>query len=144
VASTLQAKIAARDLREFRKDLESVALGLGRELTAALKDNARPIIPAAKPLAPFDPDHRTDRDDKLGHIRESMFVVSLGAGAAIASKHPAAVVHEYGGTIAPQGTPITIDRGAFAHTAGERLLPQIERDLQRRIDTLVGRHFPTT
>lgn len=144
MADAIRAEIGRRDLAEFRRDLESVKIGLGREVAAALRDSMRPVVTLAAQLAPYDPKHRADRKDNLGHIRDSLTAAVLSNGAAIVSSHPAAVVHEYGtgvGSIAPQGVPIRIRQSAFAHRAGERNLSEFERRIEQHVDALVARHL---
>ena len=122
-------------------DFEAVRVGLSRELKLVMRDGAELASDAAKPLTPFDPLHRVTRPDGLPHIRDSLFAVALGSGAAVASRHPGAVVHEYGGTIAPRGQPIQIKQSVMAHTAGEAQLPAINDLLERRINALIAQHF---
>ena len=138
-SGTIRATVTG--VADLRADLEAVRLGLGRELTRTLKDAAGLATQATKPLTPFDPLHRVTRPDGLPHIRDSVFAIALGSGAAVASRHPGAVVHEYGGTIAPRGKPIQIARSEMAHTAGEAQLPAINDLLERRINALIAQHF---
>lgn len=139
MASTLRTSVG--NVNELRRDLEAVSIGLGRELTRTLREAAGLAAEAAKPLTPYDPLHNEKRKDGLPHIRDSLFAVALGSGSAVASRHPGAVVHEYGGTIAPKGEPIQIKRSEMAHRAGEAQLPAIAALLERRISALVAQHF---
>jgi hypothetical protein len=63
-----------------------------------------------------------------------------GGTIAIIATHPGAIVHEYGGTISPHGTPITIARAAMARKAAVRELPAMEQNIQDRIDQLAREH----
>ncbi len=139
MASTLRAGVFG--INELRADLEAVSIGTGRELTLVIKEGAGLIVEGAQPLTPYDPQHDTTREDKLGHIRDSMYAIALGSGSAVASRHPGGVVHEYGGEIAPNGTPFQIKRSEMAHTAGEAALNAITALLERRISALIGQHF---
>lgn len=128
-------------IAELRADLEAVQLGLGREIARTMKEAAGLAVEAAQPLTPYDPQHSTTREDSLPHIRDSLYAVAFGAGAAVASRHPGAVVHEYGGTIAPAGHPIKIKKSLMAHTAGTAALPAINDLLEQRLSALVRQHF---
>lgn len=140
MADTIRASV--HGVAEIRRDLEAVKLGLGRELSKVLKEAAGLAAQGAGPLTPYDPLHSVKRKDGLPHIRDSLYPLVVSAGtAAVASTHPGAVVHEYGGTIAPSGEPIQIKRTAMAHTAGEAELPAISALLERRISALIATHF---
>ncbi len=139
MASTLRAGISGA--AELRADLEAVAVGTGRELTRALKEGAGVVVDGAQPLTPYDALHDATRRDGLPHIRDSLYAIALGSGSAVASRHPGAVVHEYGGMIAPAGAPIEIKRSEMAHTAGAAALDTIVALLERRISTLIRQHF---
>lgn len=141
MASTIGVSITGAN--ELRADLEAVKVGLGRELTRTVKDAVGLVLPAARALAPYDRQHAESRKDSLPHIRDSMYIIALGsAGAAVAARHPGTIVHQWGGTIAPRGHPITIERAGLAHDAAKAQLPAINALLEQRINTLVQQHFP--
>lgn len=140
MASTIRTSL--QNVNELRADLDAVRIGLGRELSQVLKEGAGLAATAAQPLTPYDVLHDDTRKDGLGHIRDSLYAIALGGSvAAVASRHPGAVVHEYGGTIAPKGEPIQIKRREMAHTAGHAELGAIEDLLERRISALIRQHF---
>lgn len=135
MASTL--RVSGGGGAELRADLEAIEIGLSRELSRALKQGAGLIVEGAHPLTPYDTLHDESRKDELGHIRDSLYAIALGSGSAVASRHPGAVVHEYGGEIAPNGTPFQIKRSEMAHTAGDAALDAITAVLEQRINALL-------
>ncbi len=135
MASTLRTSV--QHANELRADLDAIQIGLGRELARTMKEAAGLVLQPAQALTPYDPQHVTDREDGLGHIRDSLYAIALGSGSAIASQHPGAVVHEYGGEIAPNGVAITIKRQEMAHAAGLAELDAINSLLERRINALI-------
>lgn len=139
MANTIRTSI--QNVAEIRADLDAVSIGLGRELGKAFKEAANLALAGAGPLTPYDPLHDAAREDGLPHIRDSLYVTGLASGAAVASRHPGAVVHEFGGTIAPKGQPIEIAAAEMAHTAGLAAFPAIAAHLEQRVSALVQQHF---
>lgn len=132
---------ASVDLGGLAKDLDAVAVGLGRQVGKAVALAAQPVAAATARSAPFDPEHRADRPDGLGHLRDSFTARSLGPiGAAIVSTHPAAPVFEFGGTIAPKGVPITIRAVEMAHKAAVEQAPVFEAAVASAVSRLLGEH----
>ena len=136
-------RLGVPDLRDLRADLEAVELGLGRALNRALVEAAEPIAATAKRLAPFDATHRGWRwnhqargYEDPGHLRDSI----SARGATIGTVHPAGLVHEFGGSIAPRGEPFRVPRSAYALTAGETEAGQVERKAMSAVDQLLRRH----
>lgn len=130
------------DTRDLRDDLESVQIGLGREVGRILREASAGVVPAARVLTPFDPAHRTDRRDGLPHIRDTIAQGGTSAlQTTVVSTHPAAAVFEWNdGTrpaIAPRGVPITIPAAQMAHRAAEQQLPAIERKVADGLDRLI-------
>lgn len=139
MASTL--RVAVEGGAELARDLEAVSIGSSRELRQVIKAGAGLIVEGAEPLTPYDVLHDESRKDELPHIRDSLYAIVLGSGAAVASRHPGAAVHEYGGTIAPNGTPFQIKRSEMAHTAATSSADAIVALLERRISALIRQHF---
>lgn len=140
------ARIAV-DANAAREALQAVELGLGKEVNRAIAEGAKPIRAEAEHLAPYDPTHRgweghdeTWASDDPGHIKDSLSIRSAAYGAALVSTHPGAIVHEFGGTISPAGFPITIERQAFAATAGETKTGVVESRVEQAIEALCRRH----
>lgn len=129
-------------------DFEAVALGLGRDINAAIRAAAQVVVRAIPQFTPYDPEHRTDRKDKLGNLRDSFRATGINATAAgITSSHPAAGVHEYGGTIAPrtngvtgQGADIAIKPSAMAYKAGQQQAGAYEALVTAAVDRLLRQH----
>jgi hypothetical protein len=122
----VDASRAARDLEALAGDLVGI--------TAATAVAVSPrIVTATRALTPYGPGPRPG--DPLPHIRDT--ITAGRGGRGVVSTHPAAIVFERGGVIAPRGTPIRIPRVAMAERAGEAQRPAIEADLQRRLQTRV-------
>lgn len=98
-----------RDLRKFEPEIDKQ---LRKNVGAIIGSS---VVAAASAAAPR----------RTGALAASYrpFVTQRGAG--VRSKLPYAAVHEYGGTISPQGTPITIRRSAPITRAVERLTDRI-------------------
>lgn len=134
---------------EFARDLESFRLGLGRKVRDAITKAAGPIATLTGRLTPRGPGPTSPtrpsapgrrNDNPLPHIADTMAATATPSGAAILSRHPGAPVTEYGGTIAPNGAPITIKPAEMAHKAGEATLGDLERDVARALDELAAEH----
>jgi hypothetical protein len=140
-SATLKAQF--QDVQGVIKDLDSVALGLGRKVTEILRSEVQPLVGATRALTPVGPGPRGTKD-RLPHMRDTITGGAIPSGMAIRSSHPAAAIFEYAGsgtaTIQPRGVPITIRRVAMAHRAAEAQLPRIERDAAMRIGELLSQH----
>lgn len=138
--STIRIKVP--DLGDLRADLDSVQLGLGREVARAIRLVAEPIVSETAHNAPFDPRHRGHPHDDLPHIAESIGMRVLSNGAAIVSSHPGAPVWEFGGTIHPRSPEqeIHIPERAMARRAGEDRLDDTERAAMDAVNALLERH----
>jgi len=139
-------KLAAnfQNLTDLRADLEAVEAGLGRALADAIEDDAQPLLAETKSLVPLGPGPRPGADptssDALPHIRDMISVDVRGGTVAIVAAHPGAIVHEWGGTIAPKGTAIHIDRAAMARRAAVAQLPAVEHNIAERVDRLMKQY----
>jgi hypothetical protein len=127
------------DVREVRRDLESVDVGLGRELGAIRRDAADLVARRATRLAPRGPGPIAGArhpDDRLPHLADTI----AGKVSGVFSSHPGAIVHEHGGTIAPRGPrvqTIRIPRSAMAHRAGVQMAARVEDLMADRVDALL-------
>lgn len=91
--------IRVEGLADLRRDLRAMgAKAEGRGLTRALRAGAQEVAVAASPLAPR----------RSGDLAKSYRAGAAGTRAYVRSRLPYAAVQEFGGTIAPRGTPITI------------------------------------
>lgn len=137
MAQTIHA--AFQGVTDVRNDLESVRLGLGKELTAVLRSEGDTVAREAAGLTPKGPGPQSARDN-LPHVADTITGAALPTGVAIVSTHPAAPVLEFGGSISPRGHLIRFPQHAMAHKAGEADLPRLEAAVTRRIDALLVAH----
>jgi hypothetical protein len=125
------------DLNEVRASLDAVADGLGRALAEGIAQDAQPLLETTKALTPYGPGPYPgadeDSDSALPHIRDMLAVTVQGGTISLIASHPGAVVHEFGGTIAPKGVGITFKPQAMARRAAVQHLPEIERAVEARI-----------
>jgi hypothetical protein len=133
------------DTGDLRADLESIQLGLGKEVGRLLQRAIEPLVQPARALAPYDPAHRANRPDGLGHIRDSITVGGKSAkSATLISTHPAAAVFEWNDgvtpAIAPRGVPLTIKAVQMAHKAAEARLAQVEKTVADGVSDLIARN----
>lgn len=142
MAITLRASF--QGLNEVRRDLESVRLGLGRELNDAIREELGPLTAAVAQKTPLGPGPRPSRDedsdDRLAHVRDTIVARPAGNGIVVESTHPAAGWLNFGGTISPRGVPITIRGYAMGEKGGEEAIPRIERAIDERIAQLAQQH----
>jgi hypothetical protein len=134
---TIRAELGG--IAELRADLEAVSRGLGRDLRDVLREAGGPVEAKARQLTPFGPGPQGGRDN-LPHIRDTYALVPVARGINLVSDHPAAPVHEFGGTIAPRATPITIAASQMAYRAGQAQQSSVERRAEQGIDALLRRH----
>jgi hypothetical protein len=131
----------------LRDDLNSIELGLGRQVGQVLKAAAAPVAVEARTLAPYDPAHaKNHARDGLPHLRDTIRQGGASAtGATIVSAHPAAAIFEWNDdtrpAIAPRGVPLTIKTVAMAHRAFENQRERIERDMQDGLDALARKYL---
>ena len=130
------------NIAEVRRYLASVDVGLSRALAEGIESDAQPLLAETKALTPYGPGPRLNSpptsDNALPHIRETLAVLVRGGTILLRSSHPGAVVHEWGGTIRPNGSAITIHEAGMARRAGLIELPRLEQAVQGRIDRLIG------
>jgi hypothetical protein len=133
--------------RDLRDALNSVELGLGRQVGQILKAYAAPIAREAATLAPYDPNHdKNHARDGLPHLRDTIRQGGSSALAAtIVSSHPAASIFEWNDgvtpAIAPRGVPLTIKTVGMAHKAFEHQRTRLERDVQDKLDQLARKYL---
>ena len=131
-------RIQTPSLRELHSDLESVELGLGQSVRDAMVESAEPVRLQTAANTPVGPGPQSPKDN-LPHIGETIQVSPRVDGAAIVSRHPGAGVLEYGGTIAPKGTPIHIAPHEMARKAGDQKAGEVQRRVLAAIDRLLRR-----
>lgn len=137
---------SAVDTKGLREDLESLQLGLGRDVGKILQRAIEPLVGPAKALAPYDKDHdRKHRKDGLPHLRDTIKVGGASAlSARIVAPHPAAVIFEWNDdtrpAIAPRGVPLTIKSVQMAHKAADQHIAQVEATAAEGISALIAKH----
>lgn len=102
--------VRVEGLAQLRRDLRAMPADQRREVTKALKRGAEEVAETARPLAAF----------RTGRLAGSYRASAAGNTAVVRSRLPYAAVQEFGGTIKPRGTPITIQPRAAVTTALER------------------------
>jgi hypothetical protein len=138
MASTLKASF--QNVQDVRADLESVQLGLGRELSAVIREAGQPLAQRAAALTPRGPGPRSPRDN-LPHVAETIIASPIATGVQVVSTHPAAGWLNFGGTIRPhRNQPIRIPGHGMGEKAGEQLIGRVEQRLSERIDALLRTH----
>lgn len=134
MASTLT--VSAPDARELGRDLDSAAGRSAHEVRKVRRAAADLVARRARLLTPVGPGPRVgakNPNDRLPHIRDTI----TGRPAGVVSSHPGAVVHEFGGTIAPNGGAIAIKRSAMAERAGKQKRRNVELLMRDRFDELL-------
>ena len=102
----------------LRRDLRKMAPGVVKEIRDVLKDAATTVAGDARPFAA----HRS------GKLAASYRPGTAGNSAFVRSRLPYAAVHEFGGTIAPRGTPFTI-----------KATPAVTRSLDKNAERIVDK-----
>jgi hypothetical protein len=134
------------DTGGLRDDLESVKLGLGRDVGKLMQRAIEPLLAPTKANTPFDRDHaRNHAADGFPHIRDSIQVGGASAKTAtLVSTHPAAAVFEWNDdtrpAIAPRGVPLTIKSVQMAHKAADSRIVEVERIVAEGVSALVAKH----
>lgn len=139
MASTLRVPLTV-DLGDLFQELQSVELGLGKVLKAALKDAGDLAARRTAELFPRGPGPQSAKDN-LPHIADTITGYATQSYAQVVSDHPAAPVINFGGTISPRGVEIFFPTKLYAQQAGEQVLPQIQERLQGEIDRLTAEHL---
>jgi hypothetical protein len=142
MARTVRAEVEG--VQSLLTALKAMGDGVDRELTTELQAAAEPIAAGARRGMRRGEGPRANAknpSDRLPHIADTIYATAAGRFAQIVSPHPAAVVFEYGGSIRPRSRKQRIDipELGMAHKAADAALPDIERDLERRLDALAAR-----
>jgi phage gpG-like protein len=111
-----------RSLGRIDKDLRRESLRHIREVTRKVRDTAR--------------DKYTPK--LTGELAKSLRYSVANRGAVVSSAHPGSEVHEYGGRIAPRGTPITIERARMVGNAVKDHADGIEDQLASILDRIAA------
>lgn len=108
-------RIGVEGLAKLRRDLRRMQPEALKEVRVALKEGAGIVAKASGPFA----HHRS------GALAASFRPGTGGNTAFVRSRLPYAAVHEYGGTIAPRGTPITIAANPAVHRAFDQTTDRV-------------------
>jgi hypothetical protein len=128
--------------RELAKDLDAVRVGLSKELVAIRREAAGIVADQTARNMRRGPGPKItattpeESDNRLPHIADTIY----GIAAGVKTRHPAGLVWEHGGVIAPNGSPIRIPKLAMAERAGETKRGDIERVMARHINDLIERN----
>lgn len=123
------AAVQAKGLAELRRDLRRLNPEALKEIREALKDAAGLAARTASGLAPV----------RSGALSRSYQPFTRGNIAGVRSNLPYAGVVEFGGTIRPRGTPITIRRYEPIQRAVEQQRDQIVESLGDGIEDAARR-----
>lgn len=132
----ITVRVQTPDVAELRRDLESVRLGLGRAIAKAKRQASQVLAAETATNTPVGPGPRRgakNPNDRLPHIRDTIRASASG----VVSRHPAALVHEYGGTISPHGGSIRIRASEMGLRAAGSKGGEAERLLLRELDELM-------
>jgi phage gpG-like protein len=116
-------------LAKFRRDLKELDKELPKALQKELKEAVAKVSLEAAATAPR----------KSGDLARSYRPFTRGNVAGVRSKLPYAGVIEYGGTISPKGTPITIRKYEPITRAVERRKDELVEDIGDAIESAAKR-----
>jgi len=121
--------IRVEGLREMRTAFRQVDRGMLKEVQAVTRLAAKVVASEASRRAPR----------LSGALAGSIKGTTSGDRGIVRSKLPYAGVQEFGGTIAPRGTPIHIRPRNFVGGAIDAKAEQIEREMLAGYDLVVRR-----
>lgn len=123
-------RINAPGLAKLRRDLGRIDRGLRTAADRHIRQAANRVRDTARSKAPR----------RTGRLSKSIRTSVRARGASIYSNLEYAPVHEWGGTISPRGTPITIEASHYMAEAVEENTDMIEEELGRLLDGIADRH----
>jgi hypothetical protein len=121
-------------LRKLQRDMRRMVPGSQLEVTKVVRSSVQPIAAAAR--------RRTAAAGKVqtGQLRDSIRGTARGSRGSIRSRLPQAPVHEFGGTIAPRGVPIEIEKGNMVYGAIAEMRGEVETALMTGFERLARRN----
>lgn len=122
--------IRIEGLTDLRRDLRAMGPDARKEVTTALKAGAVVVAAASGPLAAR----------RSGKLAASFRAGAAGNSAFVRSRLPYAAVVEFGGRIAPRGTPIQIRPHPAATRALATKEDQIVEKVGDAIDAVASRY----
>lgn len=130
------SRINTRGFAELRRALRRMDTELDREVRNEVAQVGALIRTEAQHRAP---EGSAATDPHPGQLRGSLKVSVRQRVASIYTRVPYAAVHEFGGTIRPKGTPITIPGSHYLLGARDDLAEVAERRLMAALDVIVAR-----
>lgn len=127
--SGTETRIDASGLRELRRDLRRIDKNLAKAFNRALREIGNEIRDEIR--------GSTQRPYRTGKLRRSVKTSVRAKGVSLYSLLKYAPVHEWGGTIRPRGTPITIERTEFIR--GQVI--KNREETERKVGDLIERTF---
>ncbi len=130
MATTRSTSVRVKGLNDLQRSFKKISGGTGPEIRRRL------LIIAGKAATDARGKLISRSKNPRGRIDSTIRPFVRQKGAGFYSRHPGAGVIEWGGTISPRGTPITIKgKHALVDAAEERML-QTEHELGDMIDDL--------
>lgn len=123
-------RLNASGLSDLRRDLGKIDKDLGKSATTHLRGVAAKVRVDARVRTPV----------RSGRLQRSVRYSVRAKGASIYSNEVYAPVIEYGGTIAPSGTPFTIKPRRFLNEAADANTRFIEEELGQLLDVIAGQN----
>ena len=111
--------VRTRGLAKLNRSFGKIDREMRKDSVRELREIAKKVRGTARGLAPV----------RTGKLAGSLRYSASNRGATIQSKLPQAAPLEYGGVIAPRGTPITLPRHRFVGRAIRQDARQIEEQL---------------
>ncbi len=121
--------IRVEGLADLRRDLRAVHPAIERALKDELEDAAKVVTRYGATLAPR----------KSGRLASSLQTQVRGNRVVAYSRLPYSSVQHWGGTIAPRGAPIRIQRTEFLSRAAEAKASQFESRIADSIERALAR-----
>jgi|GEM_PF-2276755 len=121
-------------LAKLRRDLRAIDKDLGKSLTDHLRDLAREVRDDARSNL------RERSKDPQNRIEKTIKHSVKAKGASVFSDHPGAAVQNYGGTIAPKGTPIEIKGKSYMDDAVHNRADHVKEQVEGLLDGIADRN----
>ena len=122
--------IATVGFRRLARDFKLMAPDAAVAMRGVIRDSLEPIAATARRRAPV----------RTGRLSNSIRARAAGTRGSIRSQLPYARVHEFGGTVAPRGTPITISASRMVYGAIDEQKVATESRLICGMERMVRRH----
>lgn len=134
MAGRQEVAVKAPGLSKLRRDLKKIDKDLGREATSHIREVAKGVRDQARSNL------RERSKNPKGVIEKTIKHSVNSRGASIYSNHPGSGVQEWGGTIAPRGTPIEIKGKAYMRGAVAEKADDVAEELGDLLDVIARRN----